>query len=169
MLQLPRTAGCLVCGPHNPLSFGLHFFVDAEGTVTADFTPAPEHIGFDRVTHGGVVATVLDEAMVWAAIWAGKRGCLAAELAVRYRSPGAVGVPLKVEARVHLFRSRLIQTASRLMMGDRVVAEATAKYIPVPLDEHERILATFIPDAASVEARRALGDPTALAGGGGVG
>ncbi len=33
---------------------------------TPGSTPQAEHVGFKGVTHGGILATVLDEIMVWA-------------------------------------------------------------------------------------------------------
>ena len=43
-----------------------------------------------------LLATVLDEAMVWSATWAGKRFCVAGELNTRFRagaSPGTCQLP----------------------------------------------------------------------------
>ena len=71
LLELPHTRGCMVCGRGNPLGLGLSLFVDpASGVVRVNYTPAGPHIGFEGVVHGGVLATVIDEAMVWAATWA---------------------------------------------------------------------------------------------------
>ena len=73
LLQLPHTAGCIVCGPLNPHGLHLSLFVDpATAPSTPTFTPQPAHIGFEGVVHGGVLATVLDEAMVWCATWSGQ-------------------------------------------------------------------------------------------------
>ena len=64
-LKLPRTRSCFVCGVGNPLGLNLAF-QSTGTTVTAVFRPRAEHVGFKRVVHGGLIATVLDEAMVWA-------------------------------------------------------------------------------------------------------
>src|SRR4051812_38039081 len=100
-LALPHTAGCLVCGPANP--HGLHLNLTVEpstGLVRVHYTPTPHHIGFSGIAHGGVLATVFDEAMVWAASWKGKRFCVCGELAVRFREIATVGEPLLIEAGV---------------------------------------------------------------------
>jgi acyl-coenzyme A thioesterase PaaI-like protein len=39
--------------------------------VKASFTPNPEHQGFHDVVHGGIISTILDEAMAWATAHAG--------------------------------------------------------------------------------------------------
>src|SRR5687768_17157458 len=139
LVQLPHTAGCLVCGRDNPHGLRLDLYVDP-GTcvVRVAFTPRPEHIGFAGVVHGGVLATVLDEAMVWAATWAGRRFCVCAELTTRFLKEAAVGRELVIETKVEANRSRLITTAAAvrdLASGD-VVATASAKYVPVPRERN---------------------------------
>src|SRR4051794_35478026 len=100
-MELPHTAGCVVCGRQNPHRLGLSLHVDeGSGVVSVEFTPRPEHIGFEGIVHGGVLATVLDEAMVWAATWAGKRFCVAGEMTIRFQKSAAVGHLLRCEARV---------------------------------------------------------------------
>src|SRR3954468_15305649 len=107
-MELPHTPGCLACGRENPHGLHLHLHVDPAGVVTTRFVPSEHHIGFQGVAHGGVLATVLDEAMVWAASWAGRRFCLCGEMTVRFRQPALVGMPLVIEARVEVNRSRIV-------------------------------------------------------------
>ena len=67
-MELPHTAGCLVCGRQNPHGLKLSLHVDeATGIVRMDFAPRPEHIGFEGIVHGGVLATLIDTATFWAA------------------------------------------------------------------------------------------------------
>ena len=57
--------GCFGCGDDNPIGLHLRFAADGDG-VKASFVPGPEHQGFGDVVHGGIISTVLDEAMAWA-------------------------------------------------------------------------------------------------------
>src|SRR4051812_17649018 len=110
-IELPHTPNCLVCGRLNPHGLHLSLRVDLEsGVVTTELTPSGDHIGFEGIVHGGVLATVLDEAMVWAATWAGKRFCVCGELNVRYRQSAGVGEGLVVVAKVEEARRKLITT-----------------------------------------------------------
>src|ERR1700733_15407 len=96
-LELPHTPNCLVCGQSNPHGLHLSLHVDpATGIVTTTFTPTKDHIGFEGIIHGGIIATVLDEAMVWAATWSGKGFCVCAELTTRFKESALVGVPLTI-------------------------------------------------------------------------
>ena len=65
MHELPHTRSCFVCGESNPLGLQLRFHADGD-EVRTRFVPRPEHIGFKGVVHGGLLATLLDEIMVWA-------------------------------------------------------------------------------------------------------
>lgn len=144
--ELPHTAGCLVCGRENPHGLHLSLHVDSEaGIVTADFTPQSQHIGFQGIIHGGILATVLDEAMVWAATWAGRRFCVCGELNVRYRQSAGVDVPLKIEARVEAVRSRLIETSGVVIGPDgEIRTTATGKYVPVSPAQNALFVKTLI-------------------------
>ena len=161
-MELPHTAGCLVCGRQNPHGLKLSLDVDeSTGVVSVHFTPRREHIGFEGIVHGGVLATVLDEAMVWAATWAGKQFCVAGEMSVRFRRSAGVGEPLRVEARVESARARLIQTSGRVTDGaGAVIAEATGKYVPVPPERHQHVLTTLVDEPATAGAASRLKEGT---------
>ena len=161
-MELPHTAGCLVCGRENPHGLRLDLHVDpATGVVSTDFTPRPEHIGFVGVVHGGVLATVLDEAMVWAATWAGRRFCLAGEMTVRFRAIARVGTPLRVKTRVESARPRLVQTTGEIRdAAGTVIATATGKYVPLPPDRNREFVRTLVDESGTLEAAKLLRDAT---------
>src|SRR5687767_1177289 len=159
LIQLPHTSGCLVCGRDNPHGLRLDLYVDPETSdVRVEFTPRPEHIGFEGVVHGGAIATVLDEAMVWCATWAAKRFCVCAELTTRFVREAAVGRALVIETKIESNRSRLITTSAEVRDGESgdVVATGTAKYIPVPHDRNRAFVATLASHPATDEAARVL-------------
>ena len=148
ILQLPHTRGCLACGRDNPHGLYLDLLVDEEsGQVSCSFTPAAHHIGFENIVHGGVVATVLDEAMVWAATWSGKRFCICAEMTTRFKKPVRVGQALRVQARVMTGHPRLVETQGALFDGDDLLAIAVGKYTPLKTDQNRQFLATLIDEA----------------------
>jgi acyl-coenzyme A thioesterase PaaI-like protein len=150
-LQLPYTRDCFVCGAHN--SHGLHLrFHREDNEVQADFTPQPHHAGFRGIVHGGILATVLDEAMFWAAASTTKRFCLAAELNVRFVNKVVVGQKLTVVARLRADRGRLWESSAELRDEAGIVrARATCKQIPMTLEEMKHAAVDFLPDAATSE------------------
>jgi acyl-coenzyme A thioesterase PaaI-like protein len=145
VLELPQTAGCLVCGRDNPVGLRLRLSAVADtGHVITDFTTDPHHIGFAGLIHGGLLATVLDEAMVWAAIWSSRRACVAAEMTVRFKQKVAVGRSISVDAWVTRATRRLIETESALCDGAVVCCTATAKYVPLDAAATAAFYRTFV-------------------------
>lgn len=132
---LPRTRGCFACGTRNPVGLNLAFSREGQ-EVRAAWTPRPEFAGYKGVVHGGLSATVLDEAMTWACAVASRRFCYAAEMTVRYRAPVRPGETLTVRARLTANRrQRLFEASAELTGPDgRLRATATGKYLPIPAD-----------------------------------
>ena len=89
---------CFACGPENPIGLHLHFRAGEEG-VLADVTLAPEFQGWKNIAHGGIVMSLLDEAMAHAAGNAGHRG-VTASINVRFRKPVPLGERLELAGRV---------------------------------------------------------------------
>ena len=150
-IELPHTSGCFVCGRDNPHGLLLSFHVDTEGgSISTTFTPNDRHIGFQGIIHGGVLATVLDEAMVWAAIWKSRRSCLAAEMTVRFKSPAAIGGLLRVKATVTRSRQRLFETDCTVQNESaEIVCTATGKYLSLSEEDSVDFTNTFIDEPAT--------------------
>jgi len=158
LVELPHTSGCVVCGHDNPFGLHLRLFVDEQtGIVTCPFEPAARHIGFEGIVHGGVIATVLDEAMVWAATWAGKRFCVCGELNVRFRESVILGGPLQVVAKVIAHRSRLITTEGTLADDQgRILVSASGKYVPVSSERNVNVVSTLVTEPATSQTMQVL-------------
>ncbi|HUI07246.1 MAG TPA: PaaI family thioesterase [Verrucomicrobiae bacterium] len=150
-INLPYTRGCFVCGTQN--GHGLHLRFRREGDeVRADFTPQPQHAGFRGIVHGGILATVLDEAMFWAAASTTKRFCLAAELNVRFVSKVTVGQKLTVVARLRVDRGRVWESSAELRDAQgNVCVHATCKQMPMKPEAMKDAAADFLPDPATAE------------------
>jgi acyl-coenzyme A thioesterase PaaI-like protein len=165
LLELPHTPGCLVCGRANPCGLKLSLFVDpATGFVTVSFKPRVEDIGFEGIVHGGMIATIMDEAMVWAATWTNRRFCVCGELSVRFRRPAQVGELLLLEARVEFSRPKLVATQATLRSPDRqVVAAGEGKFVPMAMEESDRVMRSFPDDPATRAAAEILTRGTSAA------
>jgi acyl-coenzyme A thioesterase PaaI-like protein len=157
-LELPHSNECLVCGRTNPLGLHLHLLVDEEsGEVRCHYTPRPEHVGFEGIVHGGILATVVDEAMVWAASWRGRRFCVCGELTTRFRQPVIVGQTLLFTAKVEFSRPKLIETAARITdTANALIATANGKYVPVAPEQHRRFVMTMLDEPETTAALQIL-------------
>jgi uncharacterized protein (TIGR00369 family) len=139
MQVLPHTHSCFVCGDSNPLGLQLRFHTDGS-IVRTEFMPRPEHIGFKRTVHGGIIAALLDEIMVWACAVQTKQFSYCAELTVRFRQPLRPGASSLASAElVSNRRNRLFEAKAELRdRAGNVLATAAGKYLPVdPVDISE--------------------------------
>lgn len=129
-IDLTDNGGCFGCGKNNPIGLRLDFeFCD--GKYLTRFTPGPEHQGFAGITHGGILATLADEAMA-RMVWDEGRAALTAELSIRFRRPARTGEPLVVSGWVERGEGRLMMCKSNIRTenGD-LVAEATARMVRI--------------------------------------
>ncbi len=154
MLELPHSADCLVCGRNNPLGMRLYLFVDdATGQVRCDYVPKPEHVGFEGIIHGGAIATIIDEAMVWAATWRGRRFCVCGELTVRYRQSLHVSQQVSIIAQVETSRPKLVETTAKVLDSkNTLLATASGKFVPVAPEQHTAFMASMLDEESTRDA-----------------
>jgi acyl-coenzyme A thioesterase PaaI-like protein len=98
---------CYACGNANERGLHMQFRREGERTI-CDYTPCDYQQGYPGRMHGGVVLTLIDEAMGWAVYHAAKWGATA-RLNVRFRKPVPLDMPLRVEAWIVKDRARLIE------------------------------------------------------------
>ncbi|MFT4692129.1 MAG: hypothetical protein ACJASX_001593 [Limisphaerales bacterium] len=152
MRALPHTHSCFVCGERNVHGLQLRF--ETDGTlVKTKFTPGEEHIGFQNVTHGGILATVLDEIMVWACAVATRRFAYCAEMSVRFQKPAIPNQQYEVVARMDENRKGRILVASGEIVdeGGAVLAQATGKYRPLDPAQAKGMLSDVVGDISWLE------------------
>lgn len=115
---------CFACGKSNPIGLKLQFRFDGEDYVT-EFEVKPEHQGWTGIAHGGLLATVLDEAMA-RLLWEKGLNAITGRLSVRYHRSLRVGEVVQVRARIAKQRSLGIETSAEAMRDGELVADATA-------------------------------------------
>lgn len=151
MKELPHTHSCFVCGDANAIGLNLRFETDGR-IVTARFTPRPEHIGFKQVVHGGIIATLLDEIMVWACLAQTKRFAYCAELTVRFLNPLRPGDETIATAElVTNRRDKIFEAKADLQdRTGKILATATGKYLPIKSLELADMATDLVGDAAQI-------------------
>jgi uncharacterized protein (TIGR00369 family) len=120
--------GCYVCGTGNPAGLRLPFHKDEGGGSRAEYVARPEHAGWPGIIHGGLLFTLMDEAVAWACTYAGAR-CVTAKAEARFRTPAEVGTPLVITGRVTNATSRALRARAEIRSGGtegRLVAELDA-------------------------------------------
>ncbi|MBV8197089.1 MAG: PaaI family thioesterase [Candidatus Eremiobacteraeota bacterium] len=116
MSELPFDDGnCFACGESNPI--GLHVrFARSEDGVVARADLASLYQGWRGIAHGGIVMALLDEAMAYAAGFAGHRG-VTATMSVRFRKPVPLEAPIEVRGRVVWRRRNVLGVEASVVDG----------------------------------------------------
>jgi uncharacterized protein (TIGR00369 family) len=124
------TTRCFGCGPDNPIGLKLRFRPEG-GMVVCDFNLSDLYAGYPGFMHGGVIFSVLDEAMGWA-VYCLCSGTLAitAKAEVRFLRPAPTGENLRVTAEVVDRTRKLVTAKAAISRGNGVVvADSTATMV----------------------------------------
>jgi uncharacterized protein (TIGR00369 family) len=123
---------CFVCGEKNPVGLKLRLRTDPErGESAAEVIFAENFQGWAGVVHGGLLATVLDEALIYAAAAKGLK-CVTGEITVRYIKPASTGVAYTLKGRFLEDKGRMVLAESVLLDADgQEVARAGGKLFKV--------------------------------------
>lgn len=122
-MQRSRFLYCFACGELNPV--GLHLrFIKNDPYVEANFSPSEFHQGYPNIVHGGIVTTLLDEAMAYALELNNYRG-LTVKLYVRFLKPLKPQYNYKIKGYIDKIRGRLARVHSEIIdENDSVMAKA---------------------------------------------
>ncbi|HOO99113.1 MAG TPA: PaaI family thioesterase [Bacteroidales bacterium] len=124
---------CFGCGPKNQAGLKLSFREDDE-KLYASWDPLPEYQGYINVLHGGIIATLLDEAGAWCIyLKAGTTGATSV-MTVRYLKPVHISKgKITVEARLLNREKTKALIAASLYDGEgKLCAEADIDYFIYP-------------------------------------
>lgn len=98
--------------------------IESRGTVVLDASAS----GPPERAHGGIVSTILDEALGVAIMRAGRTG-MTGSIEVSFRGPVPIGVELVVTSRVATVDGRKTVAEAELRVGDTVAASARGLFI----------------------------------------
>lgn len=139
-----REHHCFGCGTLNAIGLQLEFRA-MPGGVWAELRIDRRFEGYIGMVHGGILTTMLDEAMSWA-ISAGDEFAVTTRLSTAFRSPAAVGSTLRVEGRVVELRRRLIDTVATIVDtgSDGLIAEAEGRFLRVSEEQARAWRETYL-------------------------
>lgn len=122
---------CFGCGPANQTGLKLEFMLAQDGSVVC-LTTVPKHFdGHPGYLHGGIIATLLDEAMS-KAVRARGLTAMTGRLEIDYRRPVPSGAQLRMEGRIVRSEGRKHWTEARILNAkDTALAQAKGIFIEV--------------------------------------
>jgi uncharacterized protein (TIGR00369 family) len=118
---------CFVCGEGNPGGLRLIFEIDKEKqTLKTTFVASSVYQGYDGIVHGGIVSTLLDEAMAKLAYELGYNA-ITASLEIRFKKPAPILERLNVYGEITEVKARIVKARSRVTKEDgTILAVATS-------------------------------------------
>jgi uncharacterized protein (TIGR00369 family) len=131
-LNLIDNNHCFVCGTNNEIGLKIPMKESVKDhTCNFTWTPGPAFQGYAGIVHGGILSTLMDEAMAHA-VMNNQIMAVTADMRVRFTRPAPVGVPLKfVATRVGQRRNLHFARASVLLPDGTVLAEAEGRFAEI--------------------------------------
>jgi uncharacterized protein (TIGR00369 family) len=120
-MKLETSGNCFVCGKNNPNGLRLSFEIDKEKqTLKTTFVASPTFQGWDGIVHGGILSTLLDEAMAKLVYELGYEA-VTATLEIKFKKPASILEPIRVYGEVTEVSKRLIRAKAYLSKGDGTI------------------------------------------------
>jgi acyl-coenzyme A thioesterase PaaI-like protein len=126
--------GCFGCSRSNADGLKLRFFRGSDAVEATYVVPDRFH-GAPGVTHGGIVATILDEFSCAAAVHFGGSRVVTGELQIRYESPCPTERELTVRASItDASHARYLVIDAEILLDGRRCVRSTGKFFRVAAD-----------------------------------
>jgi uncharacterized protein (TIGR00369 family) len=129
-MKFETYGNCFVCGENNPNGLRLIFEIDREKrTLKTSFVSNPTFQGWDGIVHGGIISTLLDEAMAKLVYELGY-DAVTASLEIKFKKPAPILQPLLVYGEIAEVNRRLIRAKARVTKEDgTILATGTSTFL----------------------------------------
>ena len=125
-----ETHYCFGCSPANPSGLQMKFYTK-DSSVFSRLT-VPGHLcGWDRLVHGGVISTILDEIMSWTGIYLLKQITMTKSMTVDFLKPVYINSELKAEGKVleKISKHEALLEGSLYNEGGTLCARSKANFV----------------------------------------
>jgi uncharacterized protein (TIGR00369 family) len=151
---------CFGCGVTNPAGLHLEFFLTEDHSVVSMPVVPRAFDGHPGYLHGGIIATLLDEAMS-KSVRARGSVAMTRHMEVDYLRPVPSGVPVRIEARVTHHEGRKRWSEARIVNADgTVLAQSKGLFVEIATERlSSEAAARTATRAARMIATRAAAKP----------
>ncbi len=133
----PNSKLCFVCGMENMFGIKAKFYENENEELEVYFTPGEFHQGYPNRLHGGIAASILDEAIGRAIqifdrnIWS-----VTTDLKIKYRNPLPLDGELKAVCRITRNTRLLFEGSGEIYTTDgKVAVSAEGRYMKLEMDK----------------------------------
>lgn len=122
---------CFACGVCNAAGLSLKYEVGPDGVARAVWAPSDVFRSYPDRVHGGVIATLLDSAIVHA-LFARGVAAVTAEMTIRYLQRVTFTDPVEVTGWIEAGRHDLYHCRAEIRQAGELAAKAFAKFVRMP-------------------------------------
>jgi len=129
--KLPYYPKCFVCGQENDIGLKMKFeYNNKEDIVRSRIVFKEKFVGYENIIHGGIVTTIMDEAMAWMAIKKTDMMCLTSKLNVRFIKAVKSFIEYTVEAKVESAgKDKILLSARVIDEESEIYAESNGEFL----------------------------------------
>ena len=139
----PSSSMCLICGRDNPIGLRMEFYDNGDNRVVSHCTPDSRFQSYPGIVHGGILATILDEAVGRVAMIGDHHHfMMTVNLKAQYRQPVPVDSRLRVVAEAIRMGGRIGRARGEIYLPDGTLAceaELTLANMPGELAGQRRL------------------------------
>ncbi len=130
---------CFGCSPWNPIGLKMEFYEDGDDIVSF-WEPGKNYQSWLNTLHGGIQATLLDEAAGWYVTRKMQTAGVTTNLSVRYRHTVPVLPGVKLEIRISLKETRhnLVILEGKIINDGQVCTTAELTYFTFPQEKAKK-------------------------------
>jgi uncharacterized protein (TIGR00369 family) len=111
---------CFGCSPRNDAGLHMKFYLNEKKDSVVSWLTVPDHLcGWSNIVHGGIVSTMLDEAMGWAGLAILKRLIVSKNMTVDFIKPVFIGKEIKAEGHIGKINSEREAILEGCLYDDR--------------------------------------------------
>ena len=118
---------CFACGKDNSIGLKLNFSYSEQYAISK-FKLSEEYCGYPNVVHGGIIGTILDEAMAKIIIH-NEDEAVTYEMTTIYKKPVRLMTRYEVKSKIISIRRRIIKSEATITdKNGKIYAEAKATF-----------------------------------------
>lgn len=131
---------CFGCSPKNSKGMHMEFYINKKKDSVISWYSVPDHLcGWENITHGGIICTMLDEAMGWACLFLLNKFLLSKTINVKFLKPVYIGKKIKIVGKILKVNSEKEAVLQGFIYNDKDETCATASSIVSLYEPEPRI------------------------------
>jgi acyl-coenzyme A thioesterase PaaI-like protein len=140
-LPADESQSCFGCSPKNQAGLHMEFFLNQRQDTVVSWLSVPERFcGWGNIVHGGIISTILDEAMGWAALVLLRKLVISKSISVEFLKPVFIGKEIRVEGAVLDDRNdREVVMQGYIYVGEELCARSSSSYSFLTIEKIDKL------------------------------